>query len=115
MVFLEPHLNCDGCFSSEVMITLEGKYSYVPLSFKHINSCDTIYVIGIANALDLMARFLPRLQSTKWSTPASTLHQRPDCLSPAGETWEQLIGESKGQTFCRLLSRSQVESLGIMR
>ena len=65
MVFLEPHLNCDGGFSSEVMITLEGKYSYAPLSFKHINSCDTIYVIGIANALDLMARFLPRLQSTK--------------------------------------------------
>ena len=24
MVFLEPHLNCEGCFSSEVMITLEG-------------------------------------------------------------------------------------------
>ena len=28
MVFLEPHLNCDGCFSSEVMITLEGNIGW---------------------------------------------------------------------------------------
>ena len=49
----------------------EGQtYSHVPLPSKYINPCgtvfnlcDTVDVIGIANALDLTDRILPRLQS----------------------------------------------------
>ena len=40
------------------------RYSHAPLPFKCNNSCDTVYVTGIANTLNLCDQLLPRLHTT---------------------------------------------------
>ena len=35
-VFLEPQLNCEGCFSSEVVITLEGNITEIVTEIKKV-------------------------------------------------------------------------------
>ena len=50
-------------------------YSHAPLPFKYNNSCDTVYVTGIANTLNFTESLLPRLQST--NSGPQLLHFRP--------------------------------------
>ena len=69
-------------------------YSHAPLP---INSCDTVYVIGIANALDLTDRILPRLQSHTKCRP-QLLHFPPYTKDQIVTILQQRLGSNSEGT-----------------